>query len=321
MKTPFELYRTLPHRQLPTPSALTIGNFDGVHVGHQAILGQVCQAARERGLVATVMTFAPHPRTFFARRSQRTDMIPAKINTLRDKVCALKASGIDRIFIQRFDEALASMDASEFVRHFLVAGLKTRWLLVGEDFRFGHRRLGDVDLLRRMGQASGFEVHTLADVRDPAGQRISSSSLRTALAEADLDRSHALLGRHYTVSGHVIHGRALGRTLGFPTLNLRLPTHCAVRKGIYVTRVHGLTPAALPAVSSLGVRPTVTRDGALLLETHILDQAVQAYGKLVTIEFLAFLRDEKNFPDLTTLTAAIREDAQRARNYFASHGL
>ncbi len=267
------------------------------------------------------MTFAPHPRAFFARKGGRPELIPTQISTLRDKAAMLAAHGIQRIVVQRFNQQLADMSAEDFIRKLLVEGLNTRWLLVGEDFRYGHKRSGDVALLRRRGEIHGFEVQTLADVNDRHGQRISSSALRTALAVGNLDHSRQLLGAPFRISGHVIHGQKLGRNLGFPTLNLRVPAPCAARSGIYVVRVHGLQDQPLPGVASLGVRPTVTRDGPLLLETHIIDQGVNAYGKLVCVEFLEFLRDEEYFPDLTTLIAAIQQDVQGARDYFASHGL
>jgi riboflavin kinase/FMN adenylyltransferase len=315
------LYRSLPRRDSAAPSALTIGNFDGVHRGHQAILAQVRAEAEARGLVPTVMTFAPHPRAWFARRGQRPELIPTQISSLRDKVTQLAAHGMRQIVIQRFDQHLADMRAEDFIQNLLVRGLNTRWLLVGEDFRYGHKRSGDIELLRRAGREAGFEVRTQADVSDAHGQRISSSALRTALAVGNLARSGELLGAPYRISGHVIHGQKLGRDLGFPTLNLRVPAPCAARSGVYVVRVHGLAAGPLPGVASLGVRPTVTRDGALLLETHILDHQVDAYGKLACVEFLEFLRDEETYPDLTTLIAAIHQDAQGARDYFASHGL
>ena len=315
------LYRTLPRRDTAAPSALTIGNFDGVHRGHQAILRRVCAQAQAQGLEPSVMTFAPHPRAFFARLGGRPELVPTRISTLRDKVSLLAAQGMRQIVIQRFNRQLADMSAEDFIRGLLVRGLNIRWLLVGEDFRYGHKRSGDVDLLRRLGREHGFTVETLADVNDRHGQRISSSALRTALAVGNLAQSTELLGGPFRISGHVIHGQKLGRDLGFPTLNLRVPAPCAARSGIYVVRVHGLAAGPLPGVASLGVRPTVTRDGPLLLETHILDQRVNAYGKLVCVEFLEFLRDEESFPDLTTLIAAIRQDAQCARDYFASHGL
>lgn len=315
------IYRRLPPAGRPAPAAVTIGNFDGVHLGHQAILSQLRTHAQLHGLLPTVMTFTPHPRAFFARRGQRPELVPTQISSLRDKITALAEHGMQQIVLMRFTRSLADMSAEDFVRRLLLQGLDTRYLLVGEDFRFGHKRSGDIGLLRSMGARHGFSVQTIADVPDTQGRRISSSALRTALAVGDLATGRQLLGRPYRISGHVIHGRKLGRTLGFPTMNMRVPPHCAARSGIYVVRVHGLGPQALPAVASLGVRPTVASDGVLLLETHILDRQVQAYGKLVCVEFLEFLRDEESFPDLTTLTAAIHKDVQGARDHFASHGL
>ncbi|WP_322994764.1 bifunctional riboflavin kinase/FAD synthetase [Castellaniella sp.] len=321
MKPALSLYRTLPRRDTRAASALTIGNFDGVHLGHQAILAQVREHAQAHGLEPSVMTFSPHPRAFFARRGGRTELIPTQISSLRDKVALLAAQGMRQIIIQRFDQALADMSAEDFIRQLLVEGLNTRWLLVGQDFRYGHKRSGDIDLLRHMGRQHGFTVQTLDDIHDSQGQRISSSALRTALAVGNLDHSRTLLGAPFRISGHVIHGQKLGRDLGFPTLNLRVPAPCAARSGIYIVQVHGLADRPLPGVASLGVRPTVTRDGPLLLETHLLDQQIDAYGKLVCVEFLRFLRDEESFPDLTTLIAAIQQDVLGARDYFASHGL
>lgn len=304
-----------------TPSALAIGNFDGVHRGHQAILAQVHDHATSAGLLPTVMTFAPHPRLYFARLAGKPQSAPAQISTLRDKVMRLAAHGMRQIVILRFNQALAHMDAEDFVRTLLVKGLATRWLLVGADFRFGHRRTGDVELLRRLGPSLGMEVQTLEDITDTDGQRISSSTLRTVLARGDIPQAKSLLGGWPQVSGHVIHGQKLGRSLGFPTLNMRVPDPCALRRGIYVVRVHGLGPVARPGVASLGVRPSVTERGTLLLETHLLDAKVDAYGKLVCVELLHFMRDEKTFSDLPSLGTAIANDAHSARLYFASHGL
>uniref|UniRef100_UPI00333E98A1 bifunctional riboflavin kinase/FAD synthetase n=1 Tax=Castellaniella defragrans TaxID=75697 RepID=UPI00333E98A1 len=321
MKPTPRLYRSLPRRDSAAPSALTIGNFDGVHRGHQAILAHVRDQAARLGLAPSVMTFAPHPRAFFAQRGHRPELIPTQISALRDKVAALSEHGMRQIVILPFRQRLADMGAEDFIRRLLVDGLNTRWVLVGEDFRYGHQRSGDISLLRRMGDIHGFEVQTLAEVVDGQGRRISSTELRTALAVGNLERSAELLGANYRISGHVIHGRKLGRDLGFPTMNLRVPAPCAARSGIYVVRVHGLAPEPLRGVASLGVRPTISSDGCLLLETHILDRRVDAYGKLVRVEFLKFLRDEETFPDLPTLTAAIAKDVQGARDHFASHGL
>jgi riboflavin kinase/FMN adenylyltransferase len=321
VKNTSSIYRTLPRHDSQRPSAVTIGNFDGVHRGHQAILARVRETALQRGLASAVMTFDPHPRAFFASRGRRPELIPTQINSLRDKLTSLAEYGIEQIALQRFDDRLADMSAEAFIDRLLVTGLNTRWLLVGEDFRYGHKRSGDIDLLRRAGRKYGFEVETIADVADEHGHRISSSELRTALAVGNLDRAHHLLGHAYRISGHVVHGQKLGRSIGFPTLNVRVPAQCALRSGVYVVKVHGLGPQGMAGVASLGVRPTVTSGGRLLLEVHLLDRKVDAYGKLTCVEFLEYLRDEEKFPDLPTMISAIEHDVQCARDHFGLHGL
>jgi len=300
---------------------VTIGNFDGVHRGHQTVIKRVVQLAQQRGFCSTAMTFHPHPRAFFAARGQRPELIPTQISSLRDKIDALARLDLEQLVLQRFNQALADMPAEDFIKRLLVDGLKTRWLLVGEDFRYGHKRQGDVDLLRRAGRLYGFEVEAIADVVDNHGYRISSSEVRTALAVGNLDRAEYLLGRPYHISGHVVHGQKLGRTLGYPTLNIRVPQLCAARSGIYVARAYGLADQPINAVASLGVRPTVADGGHVMLEVHLLDCRIDAYGKLTRIEFLQYLRDEEKFPDLQAMIAAIDNDAQSARDYFALHGL
>jgi len=315
------LYRHLPRWDSAQPSALTIGNFDGVHRGHQTVLQRVRDHAQAHGLLSSVMMFTPHPRAYFARRNQRPELVPTQITGLRGKVLALRDLRMQQLVLLRFDQRLADMTPERFIADLLVRGLNTRWLLVGQDFRFGTKRTGDVETLLRAGKQYGFTVQTLDDVTDAHAQRISSSEVRTALAVGNLARACELLGHPYRISGHVIHGNKLGRTLGFPTLNMHAPAPCAARSGIYVVRVHGLAQNPLPGIASLGVRPTVSTRGDLLLETHVLDRTVDAYGKLIDIEFLSYLRDEETFPDLPTLKAAIAQDARRARDYFAAHGL
>ncbi|WP_454005713.1 bifunctional riboflavin kinase/FAD synthetase [Alcaligenes sp. Marseille-Q7550] len=321
MKSALKLYRSLPRRDSTARSAVTIGNFDGVHLGHQAILHRLNEAARQHGLSSCVMTFTPHPRAFFAQRGQRPELIPTQISGLRDKVEALRQCGIEQIYLARFNQDMADMSAAAFIEDILVRGLNTGWLLVGEDFRYGHKRAGDIAMLREAGRRHGFEVETLQDVPDADGRRISSSEVRTALAVGQLDRARALLGKPFHISGHVIHGQKLGRDIGYPTLNIRVPEHCAARSGVYVVLAHGLDARPMPGIASLGGRPTVQDQGRLLLEVHLLDRQLNAYGKLARIEFLEFVRDEEKFPDLITMIAAIDNDAQRARDYFASNGL
>jgi riboflavin kinase/FMN adenylyltransferase len=285
------------------------------------MLSQVADAARARALVPTVLTFEPHPRQFFAEKNRRPELSPPQINGLRDKLNALSQAGIEQVLLARFNQSFAAMSAQDFVEKLLITGLNAHWLIVGEDFRFGRQRSGDVALLKKMGPHYGLEVHTLSEVKDLKGHRVSSSEVRAALAAGDLTQAQSLLGRPYAMTGHVVHGKKLGRTLNMPTLNMRVTPRCAARSGIYVVRVHGLAPQALSGVASLGVRPTVEDDGRILLETHLFDVNIDAYGKLIRVELLKHLRDEEKFPDLPTLTAAMHADAQHARAYFAPHGL
>jgi riboflavin kinase/FMN adenylyltransferase len=307
------------HAQQQT--ALSIGNFDGVHLGHQSMLQRLREAATAEQLQSAVLTFSPHPREYFAEIARRPELTPTHITGLRDKVQTILGCGIDRVWVARFNRHLAEMSALAFIKDLLIAKLNVRWLLVGEDFRFGAKRAGDIALLRQVGAARGVSVQTHADIVDGRGHRISSSEVRAALALGDLIRARALLGRHFALTGHVIHGQKLGRTLGFPTMNMRVTDRCAARSGIYVVAVHGLGDKPLPGIASLGVRPTVLDNGQILLETHVLDAQIDAYGKLVRVEFLQHVRDEEKFPDLTTLTAAMNADRQHARAYFALHGL
>ena len=285
------------------------------------MLSQVVEAARAHALVPTVLTFEPHPRQFFAEKNRRPELSPPQINGLRDKLSALSQASIEQVLLARFNQHFADMSAQDFIEKLLVKGLNARWLIVGEDFCFGRQRSGNVTLLKTIGAQYGLEVHTLSEVKDLKGHRVSSSEIRAALAAGDLPQAQSLLGRPYAMTGHVVHGKKLGRTLNMPTLNMRVTPRCAARSGIYVVRVHGLAQQALPGVASLGVRPTVEDDGRILLETHLFDVNIDAYGKLIRVELLKHLRDEEKFPDLPTLTAAMHADAQHARAYFAPHGL
>ena len=310
-----KVFRGLPNDRARAPCALTIGNFDGVHRGHQALLARVRGAAHDLGLEAAVMTFEPHPREFFARRAGDLSKAPNRIANLRDKLESLDKAGIDRVIVEHFNEHFASITPQDFVERVLVAGLHVKWLMVGDDFCYGARRAGNVAMLVEAGKQHGFQVETLPTVMLGA-QRISSSAVRAALAAGDFAQAKELLGHPYAMSGHVIHGQKLGRTLGFPTLNLRV-AHRPALSGIFVVQVHGLGAQPLPAVASLGVRPTVDDSGRVLLEVHLFDFAQSCYGKLVRVEFLEKLRDEEKYDDLPTLTAAIERDSNQARAYFA----
>lgn len=321
MKPTFSIYRNLPRYNSSAASALTIGNFDGVHLGHQAILQRLHHEAQQRNLIPSVMTFSPHPRAFFAERAQRPELYPAQINTLRDKLQKLAEHGAQQVVVQRFTHSFASLSPQQFIEDLLIQGLNVKWLLIGEDFKFGHQRQGTIEQLKAAGAEHNFTVESIEDVVDDVGQRISSSDVRIALAQGNLAAAHSYLGYTYCVSGHVIHGQKLGRTIGYPTLNLLVPPRCAARTGVYIVKLYGLADQPMAGVASLGVRPTVEDAGRLLLEVHLLDRDVNAYGKLIKVEFLQFVRNEEKFPDLQTMMAAIDTDACSAREYFASHGL
>ena len=312
-----KVFRGLPNAASRAPCALTIGNFDGVHRGHQALLARVRAAATDLGVEAAVMTFEPHPREFFARMAGDPSKAPARIANLRDKLQSLSNAGVDRTIVEHFNARFAAMPAQDFIDKVLVQGLHVKWLMVGDDFCFGARRAGNVQTLMDAGQRCGFQVETLPPVLN-GGTRISSSAVRAALAAGDFMRAGQLLGRPYTISGHVIHGKKLGRSLGFPTLNLLIRHKRPALSGIFVVRVHGLGSAPLAGVASLGLRPTVDDSGRVLLETHLFDYSGDCYGKLVRIEFLQKLRDEEKYADLPSLTAAIEGDARRARAWFQS---
>lgn len=326
-----QVFSRLPSVSHRTPTALTIGNFDGVHRGHQALLALVARRARELGVASAVLTFEPHPREFFAasRRQARGQAAapgpagpaapdaPLRISLLRDKLMALREAGIERVCIARFNTPFARLSAEEFIEEVLVGALRVRHLVVGDDFRFGAGRRGDLALLNEAARRAGFSIERVPSVEDE-GLRISSSAVRAALTRGDFDQAAQLLGRPYRMSGRVVRGRQLGRTLGFPTLNLRIPHGRPAVAGIHVVRVHGLGPEPLAGVASLGTRPAVDRNGAFLLETHVFDYSGDAYGRLVSIEFLRKLRDEAHYDTLEALTAQIRRDAEQARQHFAA---
>jgi riboflavin kinase/FMN adenylyltransferase len=305
-----EVFRGLPPPARRRPCALAIGNFDGVHCGHRALLVGVVQAARARGIVPAAMTFEPHPREYFA-----PDAAPARVANLRDKIEGLRACGIERVFVLHFDRHLAALAPADFIDRILVQACQVRWLMVGSDFRFGARRAGDIALLRAHAAAGGYEVHELPEVLSApqdGARRVSSSAVREALAAGDLDLAARLLGHPYRISGRVIHGAKLGRQIGFPTLNLRLAHKRPAVHGIYAVRVQGLgRPRA--GVASAGLRPTVDQSGRWLLEVHLFDFADDVYGRLVQVEFLQKMREEEKFESIEAMTAAIRDDSQRAR--------
>ena len=316
------VFRGFHHPGLADACALTIGNFDGVHRGHQAMLALLTSEARHRGLASCVMTFEPHPRDWFSRVAGKPEAAPARIATLRDKLEELERCGIDQAVVLRFDAAFAAQAPQAFIDDVLLAGLGARYVLVGDDFRFGARRAGDYAMLDAAGQRQGFDVARMMSY-EVHGLRVSSSAVREALAAGDMDRATALLGRPYSISGHVVHGRKLGRELGFRTLNLRFPHPKPAAMGIFVVRVHGLLGEPLPGVASLGVRPTVEDAGRVLLETHCLDWPAAlgpeaGYGRVLRVELLHKLHDERRYDSLDALRAGIGQDEADARAWFAA---
>ena len=265
-------------------------------------------------MVSCVMTFEPHPKEFFS-----PDQAPPRILNLRDKLAALAQLGIDQVVVEHFNAAFARLTPEEFVSEIIVKRLNAKWILIGDDFCYGAKRAGNFASLKAAGEKYGFEVSSIQTILED-GERISSSALRTALANGDMKLAEKLLGRPYGISGHVIYGKQLGRKLGFPTLNLAVANHLHHRKpattGIFTAQVLGLTEKPLPAVASLGIRPTVEDEGRVLLETHIFDYQQDVYGKIITVELLEKIRDEAKYDGLDALTNAIAADAKHARNYF-----
>lgn len=317
-----KVFRGLPNAIARAPCALAIGNFDGVHLGHQALLARLRLAASRLQIDAAVMTFEPHPRTFFAQLAGDESKAPTRIANLRDNLAYLNHAGVDKVIVQHFNAHFAALSPMDFIEKILVQGMHVKWLMVGEDFRFGAKRAGDIATLIAAGKQFGFEVETLPAVQEKKqeqGVRISSSAVRAALAAGDFERTENLLGRPYQISGHVVHGQKLGRTLGFPTLNLRITHHSPALQGIFVVRVHGLGEQTFNGVASLGVRPTVDDSGRVLLETHVFEYQGNAYGKLIQVEFLKKLRDEEKYTDLPSLIIAIEQDAAQANAFFLRH--
>ncbi len=296
--------------------ALTVGNFDGVHLGHRAMIERVVRRAGDLGVRSCVLTFEPLPREFFS-----PDSAPPRLSRLREKIELFEAAGIDRVHVARFDARFAALAPERFIEEVLVRGLGVRWMLVGNDFRFGARRAGDLSTLEAATARYGFELEAMPEVLH-AGERVSSSAVRRALEAGDFACAASLLGRDYTVSGRVAHGRKLGRELGFPTANIVLPRRPPLA-GIYVVEVHGADPGQpdrwLPGVANIGLRPTVNAVEMPLLEIHLFDFAEELYGRHLRARFLARLREERKYPNLDALRSAIANDVQRAKHYFMSH--
>lgn len=295
-----------------TPIALTIGNFDGVHLGHQGMLARLRQAAGRLGMPACVMTFEPHPREFFA-----PDQAPVRLTSLREKLELLAAHGVEQVHVCRFNYAFAQITAQDFIDTILVRGLGVRWLQVGDDFRFGARRAGDFAMLRQAAGRGGYEVEAMPSVMLD-GERVSSTSVRDALTTGDLAHAGRLLGRPYSISGRVVRGDQLGRKLGFPTANVQMKHNRPPLTGIFAAELYVGAGEVRRGVASLGIRPTVKQQGQPVLEVHLFDFAGDLYGRQVRVDFLHKFRDEEKYADLDTLTRQIATDVENAKAYFST---
>lgn len=294
------------------PVALTIGNFDGVHQGHQALLNELRAVAKARGLPTAVVIFEPHPLEFFT-----PDQAPVRLTSLREKLEFFASMGIDHVHVCRFNERFAQMSATDFI-HALHAKLSAQHVLIGDDFRFGKGRVGDFALMEKIGSQHGFSVQVMHSVTHD-GVRISSTAVRAALAAGQLRTAQRYLGRHYSISGRVVRGDGLGSKIGFPTANIQLRHNRPPLNGIYVVQAHIEGLGVLQGVASLGVRPTVKQDNKPVLEVNLFEFSQRIYGRHLRVEFLQKLREEKKYPDVATLTQQIALDVEHARQWFNQH--
>jgi riboflavin kinase/FMN adenylyltransferase len=323
-------FRGFHHPDVNKACALTIGNFDGVHQGHQAMIRHLLSRAKALGVPSCVLTFEPHPRNYFAKRLAKPELAPARVSTLRDKLAELERCGVDQCVVLPFNEQLASLSPEAFVQSVLIQGLGAKFVLIGDDFKYGAKRAGDYTTLEQAGALHGFEVARMSSF-ELNGVRVSSSEVRAALVRGDLEQVQTLLGRAYAISGHVVHGRHLGRELGCRTLNVRFSSgallHCtSAAQGIFVVEVEGLTPQPLQAVANLGVRPSLdasdVNQGRVLLESHVLDWPSHlglnaGYGRVVKVNLLHKLHDELKYESLDALKQGIERDCEQAREWFS----
>ncbi|WP_440615767.1 bifunctional riboflavin kinase/FAD synthetase [Cysteiniphilum sp. 6C5] len=292
------------------PSIVTIGNFDGMHLGHQYIINHLQQLAKTNNAQATVVTFEPQPKEFFLK-----EKAPLRITPFRDKIQAFKALNIDQVLCLQFNQSLAILSAEAFVKKVLVDGLNAKHVIIGDDFRFGYQRQGDFKLLQDLGQKYGFTVESLPSYTID-DTRISSSHIRQLLGNGQFDDAAHFLGHSYSLSGRVHHGDQNGRKIGFPTINIPMPTAVVV-SGVYVVNVH-VYGKIYHGIANIGIRPTV--GGRLrLLETHIFDFTHDLYGQYVTIEFLHFVRSEQKFASFDALKAQINDDKLAALTWLEKH--
>lgn len=307
-----QLIRGLHNLTQPLPDCVvTIGNFDGIHLGHQHVLEQLKSAAKQRNLMSTVVIFEPQPNEFFAPTKA-----PKRLSRFREKLNYLKSQEIDFLFCLKFDQKLASLEADDFVKSILIDGLNTHHLVIGDDFRFGKNRTGDFDLLRLCGREHGFDVES-SDTLLIDSHRVSSTRIRECIQNDNFDLAEQLLGRPYSLSGKVSHGQKLGRELGFPTINIKMGDKTLIVKGIFAVRVKGIDNRVLQGVASIGTRPTVNGVDTIL-EVFILNFDRDVYGYCVEVEFLYKIREEQKFDSLEELTSHMKDDINKAKHYFTT---
>ena len=292
--------------------AVTVGNFDGVHLGHEALLSELRAAAQARGLQTAVVIFEPHPREFFTPQQA-----PARLTSLREKLELFRTMGVDRVHVCRFDAHFAQKSAADFI-HALHEQLHAKFVLIGDDFRFGSGRAGDFALMQKIGAQRGFAVQAVHSVLHD-GVRISSTAIRGALAAGQIRVAREYLGRPYSISGRVVHGDATGRKLGYPTANIQMKHNLPPLKGVYVVLAHAEGLGVLQGVASLGIRPTLKQDAKPVLEVHLFEFEKQIYGNHLRVEFLHKLRDEQKFNGLDELTRQIALDVENAKRWFIEH--
>lgn len=305
------VFRGIPERA-PISTVLTIGNFDGVHLGHQALLQRLTAYARKVALPAAVLTFEPHPREYFA-----PDSAPARLSSLREKLVLLQGYGVDQVYVCRFNAGFAALTAEQFIERILVRGLSVRHLIIGDDFRFGKGRGGDFAMLRAAGREYRFGLDAMHTV-SLGDERMSSSAVRDCLEAGDLEHAARLLGRPYCIAGRVLHGDKIGRQLGFATANIQLKRFRVALSGVFAVTVDGIGETRRQGVASLGVRPTINSAGKPTLEVHLFDFDADIYGAHLTVNFLHKLRDEKKYDSLDALKAQIARDVEAAKGYFFS---
>jgi riboflavin kinase/FMN adenylyltransferase len=292
--------------------AVTIGNFDGVHLGHQALINELRTVAQARGLQTAVVIFEPHPREFFTPQQA-----PVRLTSLREKLELFSTMGVDRVHVCRFNELFAKKTAADFIQA-LHEKLHAKFVLIGDDFRFGSGRAGDFALVEKIGAECGFSVKAVHSILHN-GVRVSSTAIRAALADGQIRMAREYLGRPYSISGRVVHGDATGRKLGYPTANIQLKHNLPPLKGVYVVVAHAEGLGVLQGVASLGIRPTLKHDQKPVLEVHLFEFAQQIYEKHLRVEFLHKLRDEKKFNGLDELTRQIASDVDNAKKWFIEH--